>query len=121
MMASTFCLAPPILPTHPCSAELAAKLHLLEGKLLHGERQGGLDKLARAKAAQLSRQQEELKRQQAAEAEAARRIAALEANAQAVQTQYSSLQVCAWRGVAAAARLGCICKVMLGRVYAAAT
>lgn len=83
----TFCLS-------ACSAELATKLQMLEGKLLHGERRGGLDKLARDTAAQLSQQKEELRRRRAAEAEAARRIAALEASAHAVQTQYSSLQVC---------------------------
>ncbi|KAL4450694.1 hypothetical protein ABPG77_001050 [Micractinium sp. CCAP 211/92] len=74
------------------NAELASKLRLLESKLLHGERSGGLDNLAKRRAAELSRQQEELQRQVAAEAEAARRIAALEANAHAAQSQHSSLQ-----------------------------
>ncbi|KAL4433732.1 hypothetical protein ABPG75_000173 [Micractinium tetrahymenae] len=74
------------------NAELASKLRLLESKLLHGESSGGLDKLAKRKAAELGRQKEELRRQAAAEAEAARRIAALEANAHAAQSQHSSLQ-----------------------------
>jgi hypothetical protein len=77
----------------PRSAELAAKLRMLEGKLLHGEQSGGLDRLAQQKAEQLRGQQVELRRQRAAEVEAARRIAALEASTNAVQTQYSSLQV----------------------------
>ena len=66
---------------------------MLEGKLLLGEQSGGLDRLAQQKAEQLRGQQVELRRQRAAEAEAARRIAALEASTNAVQTQYSSLQV----------------------------
>lgn len=85
------------LPLLPCSAELASKLKMLEGKLLQGEQRGGLDQLARQTAAQLSRQEAELKRQRAAEAEAARRIAALEANAAAVQTHTRTLQV-EWGG-----------------------
>lgn len=90
-------------PSH--SAELASKLHLLESKLLHGERSGGLDKLAKRKAAEFSRQQEELRRQAVAEAAAAQRIAALEADAHIAQSQHSSLQVGTgrrWAQVAAA-------------------
>ncbi|PRW20706.1 kinesin KIF3B [Chlorella sorokiniana] len=75
-----------------CNSELASKLKLLEGKLLRGEQQGGLDRLAQQAAAQLSWQQAELRKQRAAEAEAAQRIAALEANAQAVQTHTMTLQ-----------------------------
>jgi hypothetical protein len=45
-----------------CSDELASKLRLLESKLLHGEQQGGLDKLAKEKEAQIRQQQQELKR-----------------------------------------------------------
>ena len=69
--------SPPLAP----SAELAAKLALMEGKLLHGEQRGGLDRLAAQTAAQLRGQQAELARQRAAEAQAAAAIAALEAAA----------------------------------------
>lgn len=86
-------LHPLILTLSYRSSELASKLKLLEGKLLHGEQRGGLDRLAQEAAAQLSWQQAELRKQRAAEAEAARRIAALEANAQAVQTDTLTLQV----------------------------
>lgn len=85
------CLVAVHLPL--CSSELASKLRLLEGKLLRGEQRGGLDRLAQEAAAQLSWQQAELRKQRAAEEEAARRIAALEANAQAVQTHTMPLQV----------------------------
>lgn len=66
---------------------------MLEGKLLVGEQRGGLDRLAQQAAAQLSWQQAELRKQQEAEAEAARRIAALEADTHAVQTHTLTLQV----------------------------
>lgn len=83
----------PSPPARLCSSELASKLKLLEGKLLRGEQRGGLDRLAQEAAAQLSWQQAELRKQRAAESEAAQRIAALEANAQAVQTHTMTLQV----------------------------
>jgi len=92
-----------------CSSELASKLKLLEGKLLRGEQRGGLDRLAQEAAAQLSCQQAELRKQQAAEAEAARRIAALEANAQAVQTHTMTLQVGSVDGKSACTRLCADC------------
>lgn len=81
---------PPLAP--PCSAGLASKLQLLEGKLLHGEQAGGLDRLAQQAAAQLSRQQAELRQHKAAEQQARQRIAALESSSQAVQQHTQALR-----------------------------
>lgn len=76
-----------------CSAELAAKLRMLESKLLHGEQRGGLDSLANQTAAQLNQQEDELKKERTAAVQASRHIAVLEASAHTAQAQYSSLQV----------------------------
>lgn len=82
---------PALLPPG-CSAELASKLQLLEGKLLHGEQAGRLDRLAQQAAAQLSRQQVEMRQHKAAEEQARQRIAALESSSQAVQQHTQALQ-----------------------------
>lgn len=77
---------------HAHNAELAAKLRMLESKLLHGEQRGGLDSLANQTAAQLNQQEDELKKERTAAVQASRHIAVLEASAHTAQAQYSSLQ-----------------------------
>eukprot|EP00887_Chlorella_sp_A99_P003761 scaffold7.g3761.t1 len=74
------------------NAELAAKLRMMESKLLRGERSGGLDRLARDREAQVRRQEAELRRQAAQGSEKARRIAVLEAAEAEATAACASLQ-----------------------------